>query len=166
MYDIAIIGGGIHGAACAQAAVEKGYTVLVLEQYEKPGLGTSSKSSKLIHGGLRYLESGQFKLVRECLQERKHLLKSAGSLVRLVPFYIPVYANSSRPPWLIRLGLMIYTLFSGMTFKSIPTNQWQHLDGLKTEGLKKVFQYYDAQTDDQQLTEHVMSQAIKLGAKL
>ena len=74
-YDIAIIGGGIHGAACAYEAALSGYKVVVLEQYTNPGLATSSKSSKLIHGGLRYLETAQFKLVRECLQEREYLLK-------------------------------------------------------------------------------------------
>ena len=166
MIDIAIIGGGIHGAACARAACEKGYSVVILEQYAKPGLGTSSKSSKLIHGGLRYLESGQFKLVRECLQERSHLLHSAPHLVRLVPFHIPVYRHTSRPAWLIRLGLMIYALFSRMRFRTIPRERWSQLDGLNTEQLKTVFQYYDAQTNDRQLTEYIMQQAIDLGARL
>lgn len=166
MYDIGIIGGGIQGAACALAASEKGYKVLLLEQYERPGLATSSKSSKLIHGGLRYLETGQFKLVQESLRERKHLLQSAPHLVRLVPFHIPVYADSSRPSWMIRLGLTIYALFSGMGFTTIPRKHWQQLDGLKTRQLKTVFQYFDAQTDDQQLTEYVMSQAVKLGTTL
>ena len=166
MFDLAIIGGGIHGAACAREASEKGYSVLVLEQYDRPGMGTSSKSSKLIHGGLRYLESGQFKLVRECLQERKHLLQSASHLVKLVPFHIPVYQDTRRPSWLIRIGLIIYSVFSHSRFKSIPRSQWQHLDGLKTKQLKHVFQYYDAQTDDRQLTEYIMQQAIDLGTKL
>jgi len=67
-YDVAVIGAGIHGAGVAQAAAAAGYRVLVLEQYSLPALGTSSRSSKLIHGGLRYLESGQFRLVWECLQ--------------------------------------------------------------------------------------------------
>ncbi|MCW9013696.1 MAG: FAD-dependent oxidoreductase [Gammaproteobacteria bacterium] len=166
IYDLIIIGGGIHGAACAREAAQQGYKVLVLEQYEKPGLGTSSKSSKLIHGGLRYLESGQFKLVRECLQERKHLLASAPELVKLVPFYIPVYTESRRSSWRIWLGLVIYSLFSGKGFKIIPRHQWQTLDNIKTGNLKTVFQYYDAQTNDQQLTEKVITQAQHLGTHI
>lgn len=164
MHDIIIVGGGIHGAACAREFVQEGYRVLLLEQYPEPGMATSSKSSKLIHGGLRYLESGQFRLVRECLRERRHLVQSAGSLVKLVPFHIPVYTFTQRPSWMIRLGLMIYAAFSGTGFRTLPKARWSQLDGLKTEQLKTVFRYYDAQTDDQQLTNHVMTQAIEHGA--
>ena len=163
-YALVIIGAGIHGAACAQAASAKGYKVLVLEQFEKPGLVTSSKSSKLIHGGLRYLESGQFKLVRECLQERRFLLNNAPQLVKLVPFHIPVYKHTLRSALIIRIGLMIYSLFSRKSFRSIPKREWGNLDGLETKNLKTVFQYYDAQTDDQLLTAAVMLSAEKLGA--
>lgn len=163
-YDLLVIGGGIHGAACAQAASAKGYRVLVLEQFEKPGLATSSKSSKLIHGGLRYLETGQFKLVHECLRERQYLLNNAPQLVKLVPFYIPVYKHTRRSAFIIRIGLMIYSLFSKKKFRSIAKSEWPKLDNLKTENLDRVFQYYDAQTDDQQLTEAVMDSAQQLGA--
>jgi len=163
-YDLLIIGGGIHGAACAQAASAKGYSVLLLEQFEKPGLATSSKSSKLIHGGLRYLETGQFKLVYECLQERKYLLHNAPHLVKLVPFYIPVFKNSLRSSLIIRAGLSIYSLFSKKPFKTISRKKWHQLDGLNTNDLVTVFQYYDAQTDDQQLTEAVMNSAQEMGA--
>ena len=75
--------------------------------------GTSSRSSKLIHGGLRYLESAQFSLVRECLHERALLLKLAPELVRLRPFYLPVYSHTQRRPWKIRLGLALYDLLAG-----------------------------------------------------
>jgi len=165
-YDIAIIGGGIHGAACALEAASSGYKVVVLEQYENPGLATSSKSSKLIHGGLRYLETAQFKLVRECLHERKYLLEKYPDLVKLVPFHIPVYKNTSRRPWLIRLGLIFYTLFSKKSFKSISEKEWSKLDSLKTKNLQTVFQYYDAQTDDQLLTQAIMKEAQQLGIEL
>ena len=93
-YDVVIIGAGIHGAGVAQAAAAAGHSVLVLEQYAEPAKGSSSRSSKLIHGGLRYLESGEFHLVKECLQERATLLRNAPHLVKLVPFYIPVYSLS------------------------------------------------------------------------
>ncbi len=165
-YDIAIIGGGIHGAACAHEAVLSGYKVVVIEQYENPGLATSSKSSKLIHGGLRYLETAQFKLVRECLHEREYLLKKYPDLVKLIPFHIPVYKNTGRRPWLIRSGLIFYSLFSKTLFKCIAKENWQKLDGLKTENLQAVFQYYDAQTDDRLLTQTIMAEAQKLGVVL
>ena len=168
-YDLVVIGGGIQGAAIAQAASAKGYHVLVLE---KTGLaaGTSSRSSKLIHGGLRYLEQGHFGLVHESLQERSHLLKLAPSLVNLSPFYIPIYQSTSRGKWVIRAGLTVYSLLAGLgpasRFRSVPQAEWSELDGLATEGLTHVFQYWDAQTDDRLLTQALMHSAMKLGAEL
>ena len=93
--DLVIVGGGIHGAGVAQAAAARGHSVLVLEQTALAA-GTSSRSSKLIHGGLRYLESGQFALVRECLHDRVLLLILAPELVRLQPFYLPLYGHALR----------------------------------------------------------------------
>lgn len=168
-YDIVIVGGGIHGAGVAQAAAAQGYTVLVLEQ-SSLAAGTSSRSSKLIHGGLRYLESAQFSLVRECLHERTLLLKNAPDLVELKPFYIPIYSETSRPAWQIRAGLALYSTLGGLSgdtrFKIVAKRDWNKLDGLDHEDLKKVFRYYDAQTDDQLLTEAVMRSAQLLGAEL
>lgn len=165
LYDILIIGGGIQGAGCAQAAAAAGYSVAVLEKYDRPGLGTSCKSSKLIHGGLRYLETAQIKLVYECLSERSLLLRNAPHLVKLEPFYIPVYKNSMRKPWLIWIGLALYSLLSGKGFSNIPKKEWDRLDGLNTKNLLAVFKYYDGQTDDQRLTESVMQSAQQLGAE-
>ncbi|MDH5660320.1 MAG: FAD-dependent oxidoreductase, partial [Gammaproteobacteria bacterium] len=108
-FDIVVIGAGIHGAGVAQAAAAAGYSVLVLEKNEVAS-GTSSKSSKLIHGGLRYLESAQFSLVRKSLKERAILCRLAPGLVKLQPFYIPVYKKTIRRPWQIRLGLILYAL--------------------------------------------------------
>ncbi len=165
-YDIIIIGAGIQGAGVAQAACAEGYRVLVVEQYTKPAQGTSSRSSKLIHGGLRYLETAQFSLVYECLQERKRLLKNAPHLVKLVPFYIPVYEKSHRKPWKIRLGLALYSLLSFTPFESIPKSKWSSLKGLNVQGLKAVFKYYDGQTDDKKLTQAVLASAKTLGADI
>ena len=165
-FDIVIIGAGIHGAGVAQAAAAAGYTVLVLEQYAEPAQATSSKSSKLIHGGLRYLESGQFHLVYECLQERANLLHNAPQLVRLTPFHIPIYRETSRRPWKIRLGLLLYSLFSRKRFHRVPREEWSQLDGIKTDGLDAVFAYYDAQTDDARLTRSVLESAKQLGAEI
>jgi len=168
-YDIVVIGAGIHGVGVAQAAAAKGYSVLVLEQ-SAIAAGTSSKSSKLIHGGLRYLETGQLGLVKECLRERALLLKLAPELVKLVPFYIPVYQQSKRGPWKIRAGLALYQLLAGNSsasrFQSLDKERWSELDGLEQEGLLAVFRYHDAQTDDVLLSKAVMASAQRLGAQL
>lgn len=168
-YDIAIIGAGITGAGVAQAAAAAGYKTVLLEASAIGG-ATSSASSKLIHGGLRYLESGQFGLVRESLHERERLLKLAPELVKLAPLHIPVYNHSSRAPLTIHAGLSLYRLLSGFArntrFRRLPQAQWAQLDGLVTDGLKAVFRYYEAQTDDRALTRAVVHSAQKLGAEL
>ena len=163
-YDVVVIGAGIHGAGVAQAAAAAGYSVLVLEQYDEVAKGSSSRSSKLIHGGLRYLESGEFHLVRECLRERAILLRNAPHLVKLVPFHIPVYRNTRRRPWKIALGLTIYSLFSRKRFHRVSSSDWSQLDGLRSDDLDAVFSYYDAQTDDAHLTRSVLQSARTLGA--
>jgi glycerol-3-phosphate dehydrogenase len=168
-YDVVIIGGGIHGVGVAQAAAAAGHRCLVLEQIALAH-GTSSRSSKLIHGGLRYLETGQWRLVRESLAERRLLLRLAPDLVRLVPFHIPIYPATARRPAQIRAGLMLYALLGGggrdARFAHLPRAQWPTLDGLNTNGLQAVFRYYDAQTDDAALTRAAMRSALSLGAEL
>lgn len=168
-YDLVIIGAGIQGAGVAQAAAAAGYRVLVLER-TAIAAATSSNSSKLIHGGLRYLESGQFHLVRESLHERGVLLKLAPDLVRLVPFHIPIYRNSHRAAWQLRIGLSLYSVLGGFgagaSFGTIARRDWPQLDGLKTEDLVAVFRYHDAQTDDALLTRAVVRSAQSLGAEL
>lgn len=163
-YDVVVIGAGIHGAGVAQAVAAAGHSVLVLEQYEQVARGSSSRSSKLIHGGLRYLESGDIALVRECLHERTLLLRNAPQLVKLVPFHIPVYRDTRRRPWKITLGLLIYSLFSRKRFHRIARASWRQLDGLRRDRLDAVFSYYDAQTDDARLTRSVLESARQLGA--
>jgi glycerol-3-phosphate dehydrogenase len=168
-FDLVVIGAGIHGAGVAQAAAAAGYRVLVLEQ-TAPAAGTSSRSSKLIHGGLRYLETVQLALVRESLTERELLLKLAPGLVRRVPFYIPIYRSTQRRPWQIRVGLALYALLAGLRhdsgFRALPRAEWDALDGLATGGLEAVFCYSDAQTDDAALTRAVLASAQSLGAAL
>ncbi len=168
-YDLVIIGGGIHGAGTAQAAAAAGYRTLLLEQTALAS-GTSSRSSKLIHGGLRYLETGQFGLVRESLRERAILLRIAPELVRLIPFNIPLYRTTRRRPWQIRAGLVLYAGLAGLgptaRFRTLPHREFDHLDGLDAAGLQAVFRYQDAQTDDAALTRAVMRSAIALGAEL
>ena len=168
-YDVVIVGGGIHGAGVLQAAAAAGHSALLIE---RAGLasGTSSRSSKLIHGGLRYLESGQFALVRESLRERAIHLRIAAELVELKPFYIPVYRETRRRPWQLKIGLWLYALLGGFDassrFASVPKDEWPTLDGLETQGLDAVIRYYDAQTDDTQLTRAVVQSALSLGAEV
>ena len=130
---------------------------------------SSSSSSKLIHGGLRYLESGSIKLVYENLKERELLLRNAPSLVTPTPFYIPVYKNSTRPAWQMFLGLMLYRLLARFTrtseFHRLDPHAWRYLDSLQLNDLRAVFQYWDAQTDDRLLTRAVVKSAMELGAK-
>jgi glycerol-3-phosphate dehydrogenase len=167
--DIVVVGAGIQGAGVAQAAAAAGYTVLLVEQTGIAS-GTSSRSSKLIHGGLRYLESGQFRLVRECLRERALLLRNAPGLVRLTPHYLPVYHETRRRPLLLRAGLSLYAVLGGLhpevRFCQLPRSAWSNLDGLNQDGLQAVFRYFDAQTDDAALTRAVVSSAQSLGATL
>ena len=161
-FDVIVIGGGIHGAGVLQAAAAAGYSALLIEKSALAS-GTSSRSSKLIHGGLRYLESGQFALVRESLHERAVHLRIAPDLVELKPFFIPVYGQTRRRPWQLKLGLWIYALLGGFDastrFGSVPRREWSELDGLETRGLDAVIRYYDAQTDDAQLTRAVVESA-------
>lgn len=167
-YDLIVVGAGIHGVGVAQAAAAAGQRVLLLEQHH-PAFGTSSRSSKLIHGGLRYLESGQLRLVHESLQERALMLQNAPELVRLKPFYIPLYRHTRRQPWQIRIGLSLYAVLGGFKagcrFGTVARNDWHQLDGLNTHDLRSVFRYYDAQTDDALLTGAVLRSAQQLGAE-
>lgn len=167
LYDVVVIGAGIHGAGVAQAAAAAGHSVLVLER-SAVAAGTSSRSSKLIHGGLRYLETGQVRLVYECLHERQRLLRLAPSLVTLTPCLIPVYRHTHRRPWRLRLGLSLYAALGGLSrdarFGRIAPRQWPELDGLSGDGLQAVYRYWDARTDDAALTRAVVASAVSLGA--
>ena len=123
LFEVAVIGGGIHGAGVAQAAAAAGYRTLLIER-EQWASATSRASSKLIHGGLRYLESAQFSLVYHSLRERQRLFRNAPTLVEPVPFYIPIYKQTRRRPWQIRIGLSLYALLTGFAwharFRSVP----------------------------------------------
>ena len=168
-YDVVVVGAGIHGAGVAQCAAASGYRVLVLEQYG-PAAGTSSRSSKLIHGGLRYLETAQFPLVRQSLAERETLLRIAPLLVHRLEFFVPVYRETRRRPWELRLGLSLYAVLGGLgpqhRFRSLGRAEWGGLGGLRTEGLAAVYSYLDAQTDDAALTRAVLDSARSFGAEV
>jgi glycerol-3-phosphate dehydrogenase len=167
--DVLIVGAGIRGVGIAQAVAAAGHRAVVLER-TAVAAGTSSRSSRLIHGGLRYLETGQVRLVRSALRERAVLLRIAPDLVRLRPFFLPVYRTTRRRPWQLRAGLSLYALLGGLgrdaRFRTVPQREWDGLDGLSPDGLEAVFEYRDAQTDDALLTRAVMASAARLGAEL
>lgn len=179
IFDIAIIGGGIQGAGVAQAAAAAGYSTALIEKTAWAA-ATSRSSSKLIHGGLRYLETAQIGLVRECLVERRILLNNAPHLVWPVKFNIPIYKNSQRPPWMVYLGLSAYSRLAREHFlgRADQIAQFSHYSAkhyaehiqtsvpLREDQLKSVFQYWDAQTNDELLTRAVVASAEQLGAKL
>ena len=168
-HDIVVAGGGINGVGVAQAAAAAGHSVLLLEK-SNLAAGTSSRSSKLIHGGLRYLESWEFRLVQEGLRERALMLRLAPELVHLKPFFIPVFNHTRRRPWLVRAGLSLYAVLGrlerAVRFEKVPRRAWDELDGLATDGLNTVYRYWDAQADDAALTRAVWNSAQSLGAEL
>ena len=167
--DVVIIGGGITGVGIAQAIAAAGFSVTLWER-NTLGSETSSNSSKLIHGGLRYLESGQLSLVRQCLKERQALLNLAPSLVHPLPFYLPVYSGAARGSIKIAAGLSLYAFlneFDALSqFSSVPRSEWNKLTSIKKVGLKRIFKYWDAQTDDLLLTQAVSKSAQNLGADI
>ena len=110
--EVVVVGGGIHGVGVAQAAAADGHRVMLLEK-SSLAAGTSSSSSKLIHGGLRYLENGHIGLVYESLRERRLLVENAPELVRMQRFYLPVYSATRRKDWQLITGLSLYAILSG-----------------------------------------------------
>src|ERR1700722_1876494 len=111
-FDLLILGGGITGAGVALDAALRGLRVALIDKADFAS-GTSSASSKLVHGGLRYLERGDFRLVYEALHERRLLLRNAPHLVRPLRFIVPFRAGTRVPPWKWRAGLLLYDLLAG-----------------------------------------------------
>ena len=168
--DLVIIGGGITGAGIARDAALRGLSVTLFEKTDY-GAGTSSKSSKLIHGGLRYLEQGEIGLVFESVSERRIQTKIAPHLVRPLPFLVPIYKDSKPGLELMNIGLWIYdslalfrapkmhrTLRGRKAATALEPN-------LKTDGLRGVIEYYDCATDDARLVLENILDARALGAE-
>ena len=163
-----ILGAGINGVAIAKALALSGKKVLVVEKTDIAA-GASSHSSRLIHGGLRYLEHFEFALVKEALKDQKYLLDNYPDLVSLRPFYLPVYQNSTRPTWMIRLGLWLYSFFAQherKTSKVDKENFLREFNAIKEENLTAVFKYFDGKTDDKALTCKVAREAKEAGATI
>src|SRR5438093_1381706 len=110
-FDMLVVGGGITGCGIAREAARRGWSVALVEKNDFAS-GTSSRSSRLIHGGIRYLEHGQFRLVLEASAERRHLLRMAPHLVRPLEFLWPVYSDARVPRWKLGAGLWMYDLLA------------------------------------------------------
>jgi glycerol-3-phosphate dehydrogenase len=167
-FDLLILGGGITGAGVALDASLRGLRVALVDKSDFAS-GTSSVSSKLIHGGLRYLEHGQFRLVYEALSERRLLLRNAPHLVRPLRFLLPFYRDSRLPLWKGMAGLWMYDLLAGrqnlaksrrLTLKSMQAE----VPGLRAKDLLGAAEYYDAQMDDARLCLEVVQTAWHCGA--
>ncbi len=167
-FDVLVVGGGITGAGVAWEAALRGRKVALVEMGDF-AWGTSSRSSKLIHGGIRYLEQGDVHLVFEATNERARLMRHAPHLVRPLPFVLPVYREHHYPPWIVGLGLWIYDALA--LFRNYRKHRRLSIDevaalepGLRTEGLRGAMLYYDAITDDARLTLAAVRAAAQAGA--
>lgn len=164
-YDVIILGAGINGVAIAKALSLEEQSVCIIDK-SAIASGASSNSSRLIHGGLRYLEHFEFSLVKEALKDQKYLLQTYPDLVKLSPFYLPSYKPSSRPKWMIKIGMWLYSFFGSHTKDSEEVSKASFLKMFpcfKAERLNFVFKYYDAQTDDDALTTRIAAEAEQAG---
>src|SRR6187200_1216449 len=168
IWDFVVVGGGATGAGIAVDAASRGYDVLLLEQHDF-GKGTSSRSTKLVHGGVRYLEQGNIALVMEALKERGLLRQNAPHLVSNLAFVVPNYDWWEAPFY--GVGLKVYNVLAGKygfgssqilsreeTLSRLPT--------IKTEGLRGGVVYYDGQFDDTRLLINLAATAADQGATL
>jgi glycerol-3-phosphate dehydrogenase len=163
-WDVIVVGGGITGAGILREATRAGLRTLLIEAKDFAS-GTSSRSSKLVHGGLRYLNNGQIRLTYESVRERERLLGQARGLVSPLGFFMPTYRNDKIPGWAFGAGLIIYDLlalkwahqrYSG----PVALERWPFL---RSDGLLGGYRYFDAQTDDARLVLRVIQEAVREG---
>src|SRR6516162_8294642 len=167
-FDLLILGGGITGAGVALDAALRGLRVALIDKGDFAS-GTSSASSKLVHGGLRYLEHGDFRLVYEALHERRRLLANAPHLVRPLRFVVPFYEGTRVPPWKWRAGLALYDVLAGRgnlhrSRGRTARRLERDFPGLCRHGLRGGAEYSDAQMDDARLCVEVVRTAALHGA--
>jgi glycerol-3-phosphate dehydrogenase len=167
-FDVLVVGGGITGCGIALDAAARGLKTALVERNDFAS-GTSSKSSKLIHGGLRYLRQLQFKVTVEASREKARLKRLAPHLIEDLPFLLPHWTRAARA--LLGPGLWIYDAAAGfpkgLVHRHLGRRQTSEtLPGLRTEGLRGGYVYYDARTDDCRLVLHVAKKASDLGAVL
>ncbi|HEU5260714.1 MAG TPA: glycerol-3-phosphate dehydrogenase/oxidase [Gemmatimonadales bacterium] len=166
--DVLVIGGGIVGAGVARDAALRGFRTALVDKGDFGG-GTSSHSSRLIHGGIRYLEQHDFRLVLEASRERRVLMNIAPHLVRPLPFLFPAYRGARVRAWQLRAGLWLYDLLAA--FRNVRRHRWlgrrtvlRLEPGLREKDLQGAGLYYDAQTDDARLVIATTRSAAQAGA--
>lgn len=170
IVDVAVIGGGINGAGIARDAASRGHSVVLFEARDL-AWGTSSRSSRLIHGGLRYLEQYEFGLVHESVVERWKLLQLAPHLVRPLPFLFPVYKGEKPGIFLISMGTFLYSMLAAFRTPGKRAHRSaakiRELEPtLRQEGLTGAAEYFDCSTDDARLTLETALDAAAMGASL
>ena len=163
-WDVIVIGGGITGAGIFNMAAQKGLKVLLLEARDF-SFGTSSRSSKLVHGGIRYLKNHQYDVVRESVRERERLIRESDGLVDPLGFIFPSYDNNQHETNMMRLGVIVYDLMAP---------KWQHrnlkkdrvlreIPALRQDGLEGGVKYFDTRVDDSQLVLRVNMDGVRFG---
>jgi glycerol-3-phosphate dehydrogenase len=167
-FDLLVIGGGITGAGVARDAASRGMKVALVETRDF-AWATSSRSSKLVHGGIRYLEQYEFGLVFEALSERQRLFEIAPHLVHPLKFAIPLYKSGRVRPWLMKLGMMLYDFLSLYDAPELHASYsakelLQDYPLLQSEELLGGFTYYDAYMDDDRLVHETLRSAARFGA--
>jgi len=163
-WDLIIIGGGITGAGVLRRAVTAGLKTLLVEANDF-AFGTSSRSSKLIHGGFRYLRNKQISVTKESVREREWMLREAPNLVTPLSFLLPNFERYHFPPWKLGLGVMIYDLLAPKWNhrKCNPSKLLEACPFLNAGGLVGGFQYYDAVMDDARLLLRILCEAVQAG---
>ncbi|MAZ89125.1 MAG: FAD-dependent oxidoreductase [Cellvibrionaceae bacterium] len=165
-WDLIVVGGGITGAGVLREAARLGLKVLLLEQQDF-AWGTSSRSSKMVHGGLRYLGQGDYKLTQHSLQERERLLQEVPGLVDRMGYYFTLRKDKSPPPWAVKILLWLYDKLAGIRDHrrvSLP-ELGERVEGIDQQLLKDCYYYTDAVTDDARLVLRVLHEAIADGAE-
>ena len=164
-WDLVIIGGGITGAGILREATNKGLKALLVEQKDF-AWGTSSRSSKLVHGGLRYLKEGHFLLTKMAVEERELLLKQAPGLVEPLEFLLPVYAHQLPGRRMLKIGLSLYDLMARERKHRFydKTEFYRRMPFARQQGLKGGFFFYDAQVDDSRLVLRLIKESVAAGA--
>lgn len=160
-WDIIIIGGGITGAGILREATNAGYRTILLEGHDFAS-GTSSRSSKLVHGGFRYLKNAQIKLTYESVHERERLLREGRGLINPLGFLMPQYSGDRIPTWAMGIALSFYSLLSlkwnHRYYDAMDVHELNNL--ISTKGLKGGYRFFDAQTDDARLVLRIIREAV------
>ncbi|HWS75929.1 MAG TPA: glycerol-3-phosphate dehydrogenase/oxidase [Quisquiliibacterium sp.] len=169
LMRVAVVGAGINGVMSAWALARRGHEVELFERGE-PMAGTSSASTKLLHGGLRYLETGDVSLVREGLRERAWWIEQAPRIAHPLELLLPVVRGRGRPRWMVKAGLVLYDRLSGR--RLLAPHRWlgrdevlARLPGLRAEGLLGAYAFWDGQMDDRALGLWALGQAQAAGVR-